>query len=140
MKLDIEEFALRSGWSKEELTNQTKLRLKSFSECIANEFLQNTKPTVEYDFNLSGTGVIKTGTTIGQDHRFFVWPQCAPPLDEYKNEKYKNLAKDVNMKFHVIWNKNIWTCIADGYGSNRSYGNGAIHIMDFNGVILTELE
>lgn len=81
-------------------------------------------------------GRIKIGTKIYQDQLFGQWPECKPPLSEYKDAKNEWImfqAKDPNMIFEMrLIEPGKWICKADGYGMLKSqgdigeYGNGGI--------------
>jgi hypothetical protein len=95
-----------------------------------------TKKRPEYQlFRIWGR--IKLGAMIGQDHGFYRWPDCSPPLKEYEGEEYCHTTKYPSMLFVLVFSKehDSVTCYADGYGAAHwnkilnmgSYGNGAIH-------------
>jgi len=92
---------------------------------------------------IAGRGRIKLGASITHDHRVSTWPSCCPPPNEYSSdEDYRYRAKNPDMIFDVVWNKEFWTCKADGYGLSLDegafygYGCGAIRVSGFGGVEL----
>lgn len=80
--------------------------------------------------------IIREGTLIGQDFRFFKWPGCCPPEEEYKGEKYQYRAKNSKMLFEAEEFNNGWICKRNGYGIKENYGNGAIHVSSKEGVVI----
>jgi len=79
-------------------------------------------------------GRIKIGTRIGQDHSFFVWPNCAPSKEDYFGREYKFKAINQEMIFDIEDRGGMFKCVAPGFGKTGYYGNGAIYVFDPNGI------
>lgn len=79
---------------------------------------------------------IKRGTIIGHDLGAFIWPGCKPPRNEYPNNNYKYETKFPDAIFEGEWSGFSWTLKRPGYGfiGKNNYGNGAIHIEEYEGV------
>ena len=71
---------------------------------------------------------IKENAKIFQDFMFDRWPNCLPPLSEYKNEKWRPITKYPDAVFNATKKEHYWDCWRNGYGKNNDYGNGSIFV------------
>lgn len=91
------------------------------------------------DIITSGKGYIKLDSIVSQDRRYNLkWPQCLPPQQEYKDEEYKYVCKDVYKIFDVVWDGQKWKCKVDGYGclETGNYGNGSISVYKYDDIVI----
>jgi hypothetical protein len=71
---------------------------------------------------------IKKDAKIFQDFIFDRWPNCLPPLSEYKNEKWQPITKYPDAIFNATKEDRYWNCYREGYGKGNDYGNGSIFV------------
>ena len=94
---------------------------------------------------------IKPGSTIAQDHRFFSWPGCCPPSQEFDEEElYQYRTKYPDAEFIAEYQEDsfykpgYWVCRRDGYGmrpwvgERGAYGNGSIIVSGTDSVEIVE--